>query len=456
MEQKHGGKGQHAKSNSNMWERTARETERMMRRSETTFEIEKPDPIVGTEQRLRRDLMERLQSMETVEDQEILDLIDEMILSAKETSLMRLEQKERIRMTLFNSVRRLDILQELVDDNSVTEIMVNGCSNIFVERNGKISRWDKCFPSEERLQDVIQQIAGQCNRVVNEQHPIADARLKNGSRVNIVLPPVSLDGPILTIRRFSEEAVTMETLVRWGSLTRQAAAFLSDLVRAGYSILVGGGTSTGKTTFLNALSNAIPQGERVVTIEDNAELQLRGIENLVRLEVRNANIEGTHEITMRDLIKTALRMRPTRLIIGETRGAEAADWLTCLNTGHDGSLGTAHANNVRDMIGRLEIMAKMSYEDMPIPVIRRQIASGIEIMVHLVRDRKGKRMVDEIAEITGMQGDDVQITTLFRRNTEGVLEQIHGLCRREKWEKLYGKEEQRQAKSRPPGKNEKL
>ena len=392
------------------------------------------------ERRMHGELMERLQQMEALNDDEILELIDEMLLAETGTVRMPLMTRERLRMTLFNAVRRLDVLQELVDDPSVTEIMVNGYREIFVERAGKIRRWDKCFSSEERLQDVIQQIAGQCNRVVNEQNPIVDARLQNGSRVNVVLPPVSLGGPILTIRRFSDEPVTMDMLVRWGSLTQEAAQFLGRLVGAAYSILVGGGTSTGKTTFLNALSNAIPKDERVITIEDNAELQIRGIENLVRLEVRNANIEGTNEITMRDLIKTALRMRPTRLIIGETRGAEAGDWLTCLNTGHDGSLGTAHANSVRDMIGRLEMMV-LSGIELPIPVIRRQIASGIEIMVHLTRDRNGKRQVDEIAEVTGMSGDEVQIHTLYKRTAAGILEKRGELQNREKWEKAYGEEE---------------
>ena len=391
------------------------------------------------ERRMHGELMERLQQMEALNDDEILELIDEMLLAEAGTARMPLITRERLRMTLFNAVRRLDVLQELVDDPSVTEIMVNGYREIFVERAGKIRRWDKCFSSEERLQDVIQQIAGQCNRVVNEQNPIVDARLQNGSRVNVVLPPVSLGGPILTIRRFSDEPVTMDMLVKWGSLTQEAAQFLNRLVGAAYSILVGGGTSTGKTTFLNALSNAIPKDERVITIEDNAELQIRGIENLVRLEVRNANIEGTNEITMRDLIKTALRMRPTRLIIGETRGAEAGDWLTCLNTGHDGSLGTAHANSVRDMIGRLEMMV-LSGIELPIPVIRRQIASGIEIMVHLTRDRHGKRQVDEIAEVTGIAGDEVQIHTLYKRTPAGMLEKRGALQNREKWEKVYAEE----------------
>ena len=394
--------------------------------------------ILQIEQRMRAELQERLRESGTVDDDAILEMIDEMILAEPDTALKRLDRRERMRSVLFHAVRGLDILQDLIDDSSVTEIMVNGSRNIFVERDGVISRWDQAFISEERLMDVIQQIAAGCNRVVNEQQPIVDARLPNGARVNVVLPPVSLDGPILTIRRFRDEAVTMDTLVRWGSLTKDAALFLSGLVQAGYSILIGGGTSTGKTTFLNALSNAIPENERVITIEDNAELQIRGIDNLVRLEVRNAAIEGSREITMRDLIRTALRMRPTRLIIGETRGAEAADWLNCLNTGHEGSLGTAHANSVRDMVGRLTMMVLSAGLGLSVGVIQRQIASGIEIMVHLVRDRTGKRMVDEIAEVAGIEGERIRFRTLYKRTPAGVLEQKQKLLHAEKWEKIHG------------------
>ena len=260
---------------------------------------------------------------------------------------------------------------------------------------------------------MIQQIAGRCNRVVNEETPILDARLANGARVNAVLPPVSLDGPVLTIRRFPDEPITMVKLVAWGSITQAAADFLKKLVSSGYTILVGGGTSTGKTTFLNVLSACIPREERIVTIEDNAELQLLGLDNVVRLEARAANLEGGREITIRDLLRTALRMRPSRIIIGEVRSGEAGDFLSCLNTGHSGSLGSAHANSVRDMIGRLENMVLMGM-NIPIPVIRRQIVSGIEILVHLGRDGNGKRRVEEIAEITGLKGDEVQIRTLFR------------------------------------------
>lgn len=378
--------------------------------------------------------MSRLEERGELTDEEILEIIDELVLSRSREFLLTLKEKEGLRKDLFYSVRKLDVLQELVEDNTVTEIMVNGYRDIFVERDGIIRKWEKSFTSEERLQDVIQQIAGKCNRVVNEQIPIADARLENGSRVNIVLPPVALDGPIMTIRRFPDDPVTMEKLVSWGSITAEGAGFLRNLVRAGYTILVGGGTSTGKTTFLNALSNFIPKEERIVTIEDNAELQIQGIDNLVRLEAKAANLEENREITIRDLIKTALRMRPSRIIIGEVRSGEAGDFLSCLNTGHSGSLGSAHANSVRDMIGRLEMMVLMGM-DLPIPVIRRQIASGVEILVHLTRDKTGRRMVEEIAEITEYAEGEIQIQTLYGRNRQSELVCVSPLRHREKLEK---------------------
>ena len=378
--------------------------------------------------------MSRLEARGELTDEEILEIIDDLVLSRSREFLLTLKEKEGLRKDLFYSVRKLDVLQELVEDNTVTEIMVNGYRDIFVERDGIIRKWEKSFTSEERLQDVIQQIAGKCNRVVNEQIPIADARLENGSRVNIVLPPVALDGPIMTIRRFQDDPVTMEKLVSWGSITAEGAGFLRNLVRAGYTILVGGGTSTGKTTFLNALSNFIPKEERIVTIEDNAELQIQGIDNLVRLEAKAANLEENREITIRDLIKTALRMRPSRIIIGEVRSGEAGDFLSCLNTGHSGSLGSAHANSVRDMIGRLEMMVLMGM-DLPIPVIRRQIASGVEILVHLTRDKTGRRMVEEIAEITEYAEGEIQIQTLYGRNRQSELVCVSPLRHREKLEK---------------------
>lgn len=383
---------------------------------------------------MRKLLMSRLEARGELTDEEILEIIDDLVLSRRREFLLTLKEKEGLRKDLFYSVRKLDVLQELVEDNTVTEIMVNGYRDIFVERDGIIRKWEKSFTSEERLQDVIQQIAGKCNRVVNEQIPIADARLENGSRVNIVLPPVALDGPIMTIRRFPDDPVTMEKLVSWGSITAEGAGFLRNLVRAGYTILVGGGTSTGKTTFLNALSNFIPKEERIVTIEDNAELQIQGIDNLVRLEAKAANLEENREITIRDLIKTALRMRPSRIIIGEVRSGEAGDFLSCLNTGHSGSLGSAHANSVRDMIGRLEMMVLMGM-DLPIPVIRRQIASGVEILVHLTRDKTGRRMVEEIAEITEYAEGEIQIQTLYGRNRQSELVCVSPLRHREKLEK---------------------
>ena len=384
--------------------------------------------------------MSLLENRDELSDQDILDAIDELVLAEGRELRLSLRAKEEFRRELFCSVRKLDVLQELVDDPSVTEIMVNGYRNIFVEKSGKIRKWEKAFSSEERLWDVIQQIAGRCNRVVNEETPILDARLANGARVNAVLPPVSLDGPVLTIRRFPDEPITMVKLVAWGSITQEAADFLKKLVSSGYTILVGGGTSTGKTTFLNVLSACIPREERIVTIEDNAELQLLGLDNVVRLEARAANLEGGREITIRDLLRTALRMRPSRIIIGEVRSGEAGDFLSCLNTGHSGSLGSAHANSVRDMIGRLENMVLMGM-NIPIPVIRRQIVSGIEILVHLGRDGNGKRRVEEIAEITGLKGDEVQIRTLFRLDGENHLEPVNPLLHGEKLEKKYEKEE---------------
>ncbi len=384
--------------------------------------------------------MSLLENRDELSDQDILDAIDELVLAEGRELRLSLRAKEEFRRELFCSVRKLDVIQELVDDPSVTEIMVNGYRNIFVEKSGKIRKWEKAFSSEERLWDVIQQIAGRCNRVVNEETPILDARLANGARVNAVLPPVSLDGPVLTIRRFPDEPITMVKLVAWGSITQEAADFLKKLVSSGYTILVGGGTSTGKTTFLNVLSACIPREERIVTIEDNAELQLLGLDNVVRLEARAANLEGGREITIRDLLRTALRMRPSRIIIGEVRSGEAGDFLSCLNTGHSGSLGSAHANSVRDMIGRLENMVLMGM-NIPIPVIRRQIVSGIEILVHLGRDGNGKRRVEEIAEITGLKGDEVQIRTLFRLDGENHLEPVNPLLHGEKLEKKYEKEE---------------
>lgn len=283
---------------------------------------------------LRERLMERLEFFQEIPDEEIYYQIDELIREYGNESYIRLAERNILRQDLFNSIRKLDILQELIEDNTVTEIMVNGTDGIFVERKGRLTRWNKKFWSRERLEDIAQQIVGRCNRIVNESVPIVDARLDNGARVNIVMPPVALNGPVITIRRFSDTPITMENLIRWNSVSAEAAEFMRRLVIAGYNIFISGGTGSGKTTFLNALSDFIPKEERIITIEDNAELQIRGVENLVRMEARNANTEGDKEITIRDLIRSSLRMRPDRIVIGEVRGSETIDLLQAMNTGH--------------------------------------------------------------------------------------------------------------------------
>lgn len=381
---------------------------------------------------IRGELMCVLESENEWEDEAILERIDELVLKYTRRSKLSVGEKESLRKELFYSVRKLDILQVLLDDEGVTEIMVNGQNDIFFEKDGRKRRWEKTFVSKEKLEDVVQQIAGKCNRVINENSPMVDARLDNGSRVNAVVYPIALNGPILTIRRFPQRPITMEDLIVNGSITQEAARFLQKMVMAGYSILIGGGTSSGKTTFLNALSNYIPSDERVITIEDCAELQIQGIENLVRLETKPANLEGNREITIRDLIRTALRMAPDRIIVGEIRGAEALDLLQAWNTGHDGSLGTAHANSPRDMISRVETMALMGLP-MPLEAIRRQIASGIDLLVHLGRLPDRSRKVLEISEILGYENGEVKIQSLFRWNYHAnVLERANELYHRSK------------------------
>lgn len=369
---------------------------------------------------LRERLMENLENHREIRDEEIYQTIDELILQTGFEFYIRLSDRNDLRKELFNSVRRLDILQELIDDNSVTEIMVNGTDGIFVERDGRLQLWEKSFFSKERLEDIAQQIVGKCNRIVNESVPIVDARLENGARVNIVMPPVALNGPVITIRRFPDHPIQMEQLVRWGTVSREAVGFLEKLVCAGYNIFISGGTGSGKTTFMNALSNFIPKEERIITIEDNAELQIQGVKNLVRLEARNANTEGEKEITIRDLIKTSLRMRPTRILIGEVRGSEAIDLLQALNTGHDGSISTGHANSPQDMLSRLETMVLMGME-IPLSAVRRQIASGIDIIVHLGRLRDKSRKVLQILEILGYDSrkDEIQTQVLYEYEEEG-------------------------------------
>lgn len=326
--------------------------------------------------------------------------------------------KTELGRDLFNAFRKLDILQELLEDESITEIMINGLENIFVERGGEIYLYEKKFVSKKKLEDIAQQIASGCNRTINEAEPIVDARLPDGSRVNLVLPPVALNGPVITIRKFPKEGITMKRLIEWGSISAEAAEFLEKLVKARYNMFISGGTGSGKTTFLNALSQFIPEDERIVTIEDNAELRLQSLPNLVRLEARNANMEGEGKIDIRELIRTALRMRPDRVVVGEVRSAETIDMLQAMNTGHDGSLSTGHGNSPKDMIGRLETMVLMGME-IPMEAVKRQIASGLDIIIHLGRMRDKSRKVLEIMEITGYEDGEIQMHTLYEFREKG-------------------------------------
>ncbi|MBR6770410.1 MAG: CpaF family protein [Lachnospiraceae bacterium] len=377
--------------------------------------------MMRSKAKLRKMILDRLDFSREIPDEEIKEIIDELIIKESKISGISLIDRKRLRQELFHSIRKLDILQELIDDNSITEIMINGTDEIFIEREGSIMGYGMGFESREKLEDVIQQIVAGCNRTVNEASPIVDARLENGSRVNVVLYPVALNGPILTIRRFPDQPIDMEKLIEIGSITREAADVLSALVRAKYNIFISGGTGSGKTTFLNALSAYIPKEERIITIEDNAELQLKDIPNLVRLETRNANVEGCSPITIRDLIRTSLRMRPERLVVGEVRGEEAIDMMQCLNTGHDGSMSTGHANSAIDMLSRLETMVLMGME-LPLSAIRRQIASGLDIIVHLGRLRDKSRKVLEIAEILGIEGEEIRMASLFTFQEKGETE----------------------------------
>lgn len=361
---------------------------------------------------LQQELFRELDFSKELDEEELLGIIDDKI---HETALKRgiwLEERKQLRKEIFQAMRQLDILQELIEDPGITEIMINGKDHIFIERDGWLSQWDNSFESEEKLNNIIQQMVAGCNRMVNEASPIVDARLENGSRVNIVLKPVALNGPIVTIRRFSEKPMDMERLTELGALQECHSQFLKRLVESGYNILISGGTGSGKTTFLNALSNFIPKQERVVTIEDSAELQLKSIENLVRLETRNANTEGCLPITIRDLIRTALRMRPDRIVVGEVRGAEAVDLLQAMNTGHDGSLSTGHSNSAADMLSRLETMVLMGM-DLPVAAIRQQIASALDIIIHLGRMRDKSRKVLEITEVCRYEEKGIRLRPLY-------------------------------------------
>lgn len=371
---------------------------------------------------LREQILKEVDLTRELLDEEVYQLVEETVGRYAKAHRLTLQQRGDMEQRLFNSMRKLDVLQELLEDAEISEIMVNGADHIFYEKGGRLYESERKFSSREKLNDVIQQIVAGSNRMVNEASPIVDARLQDGSRVNIVLDPISLDGAAVSIRKFPDKPIRMEDLIRMESISAEAAEYLKVLVKAGYNIFISGGTGSGKTTLLNALSQYIPREERIITVEDSAELQLLDKPNLVRLETRNANTEGVTPITIRDLIKTALRMRPERIVVGECRGAEALDVLQAMNTGHDGSLSTGHANSCRDMLSRLETMVLMGME-LPLAAIRSQIASGVDILVHLGRLRDRSRRVLNIVEIEGISGGEIMLNELYSFCEEEETEQ---------------------------------
>ena len=376
-------------------------------------------------QEIKKELLLDLEEKQ-VSDSHLYQEIDSALLSRKDLAL---REKLYLRSAVFDSFRRLDLLSELLDDGTVSEIMINGPKEIFVERKGRMERWQGSFQSEEQLADLIQQIVSRINRAVNTKSPIVDARLEDGSRVHVVLPPIALKGPTVTIRKFPEP-ITMKKLIQLESLTEEASQFLQTLVRSSYNIFISGGTNSGKTTFLNALSQYIPREERIITIEDSAELQIQSVENLVSLETRNANAEGEGAVSISDLIKASLRMSPNRIIVGEVRGKECLDMLNAMNTGHDGSISTGHANSSTDMLKRMETMV-LQGADLPLPSIRNMIASAIEIMVHLGRTKDHKRRVLEISEVMGIENGEVKLKKLYQYNGK-ILEKLSDLHNEDK------------------------
>lgn len=358
-------------------------------------------------------IREEFDRRDMIQDEQVEEMIDSAILERAKQEHIPLKAKLYIRNQVFHSIRGYDCLEEILNQEDITEIMVNGYEKIFIERNGKIEAWKQGFSSEEKYMDIIQQIVAGCNRIVNESIPIVDARLEDGSRVNVVLPPVALNGAAMTIRRFPKETYGLDQLIAMNMLPEEIGMVLQMLIQSRYNIMISGGTGSGKTTFLNALANTISRKERIITIEDSAELQIHEIPNLVRLEVRNANVEGQNAIHMKELIRSALRMRPDRIVVGEVRGAEALDMLQAMNTGHSGSLSTGHANSARDILYRLETMVLMGI-DMPLRAVRQQIASAIDIIVHIGRQPDGSRRVLEIAEVKGMQEGEILLHSLYQ------------------------------------------
>lgn len=370
-------------------------------------------------------------SLSELSDDELFDSVSRLVIEKTGSTGMSIDEQVGITESVYSSIRGFGVLDMIMKDDSVTEVMINGYDSIWIEKNGMLKKLDNRFESEAHLEDTIQRIVAMAGREVNQASPIVDTRLPDGSRVNVVLPPVSVDGPVVTIRKFSVSRMTMDELVRIGSVTEAAAEMLRSFVKAGYNIFISGGTGSGKTTFLNALSDFIPENERVITIEDSAELQIAGVKNLVRLETRNANTSGSGAVSMRELIKSSLRMRPERIIVGEVRGAEALDMLTAMNTGHDGSLSTGHANSAEDMMSRLETMV-LSGSELPLAAVRSQIASAIDIVVHLSRMRDHSRKVTEISEITGVENGEIVMNPLyvFEESGESTVEKLCGGLRR--------------------------
>lgn len=363
-------------------------------------------------EQLRGLVIERVDMSREPDDSELHEIIDSVIEKNQDYRYMSIKKRQTIHKKIYSSIRGLGIIEELLEEPDITEIMINGPNNIFVEKKGRINKIDERFESENRLNDIIQQIVAKTNRRVNESNPIVDTRLEDGSRVNVILPPIALEGPIVTIRKFSKRGITIDDMISWGTISKEAADFLKMAVMAGYNIFVSGGTGSGKTTFLNVLSNFIPKDERIVTIEDSAELKLDSVDNIVRMETRQANSQGENVISIRDLIKASLRVRPDRIIVGEVRGGETLDMLQAMNTGHDGSMSTGHGNSPSDMMTRLETMVLMGI-DMPLAAIRAQIATAIDIVIHLGRMRDKTRKVLEINEVVGIRNGQIELNRLY-------------------------------------------
>ncbi len=365
-------------------------------------------------------------------DEELEAKVEEITEEMLRGQYVSIQQKVSIVEQVYSSIRGFGLLDAIISDDTITEVMINGPENVFIEQNGRLFKLDKQFESQRRLEDIIQRIVGLAGREVNQANPICDTRLPDGSRVNVVLPPISLCGPVLTIRKFSKTPMTIEKLIQYGSITQEIADKLELLVKAKYNIFISGGTGSGKTTFLNALSNYIPKDERVITIEDSAELQIVGVENLVSMETRNANASGAGQITIRDLIKASLRMRPERIVVGEVRGGEALDMLQAMNTGHDGSLSTGHANSTEDMLSRLETMVLQGAAGLPLEAIRQQIASAVDIIIHLSRLRDKSRKTMEITEVVGYENGQIKLNPLyvFEEDENSTMEKVSGSLKR--------------------------